>query len=183
MCRNSDAALASSLDRAARCRAWSTRDVLGSGALVELQVLVDLRLALALGGLVDRELDAPVAVRDHLRHQRRVLGRDRLVGEVDHLGHPEHVLVVGDPLLHVPELDVADDVVDAVEAARPPRACGPRGREAREERAAVVRRARRRCAASRRRSAIVASPHGPVVVLDLVRRRSRPRAPRAVASR
>src|ERR687886_1937048 len=35
------------------------RDVLGAGALVELEVLVDLRLALALGRLVDRELDEP----------------------------------------------------------------------------------------------------------------------------
>src|ERR671933_693016 len=47
------------------------RDVLGAGAAVELEVLVDLRLALALGRLVDRELDAPVAARDDLGHQRR----------------------------------------------------------------------------------------------------------------
>ena len=31
---------------------------------------------------------------------------------MDQLGHPEDALVVVDPLLHVPELDVADDVVD-----------------------------------------------------------------------
>src|SRR5918996_3099235 len=88
------------------------RDVLRARAVVELDVLVDLRLALALGGLVDRELDPAAAVGDNLRHQRRVLGRDRLVREMDHLRHPEDALVVVDPLLHVAELDVADDVVD-----------------------------------------------------------------------
>src|SRR4051794_10346911 len=35
-------------------------DVLRAGTAVELEVLVDLRLALALGGLVDRELDPAV---------------------------------------------------------------------------------------------------------------------------
>ena len=88
------------------------RDVLRARAAVVLQVLVDLRLALALGRLVERELHAPVAVGDDLRHQRGVLGRDVVVGEVQHLAHPEDVLVVLDPLVHVAELDVADDVVD-----------------------------------------------------------------------
>jgi hypothetical protein len=86
--------------------------VLGAGALVELEVLVDLRLALALGGLVDGELDEALAIADHLGHEGRVLGRDVVVGEVDHLGHREDVLVVLDPGLHRAELDVADDVVD-----------------------------------------------------------------------
>jgi hypothetical protein len=89
--------------------------VLHAGAAVEVDVLLDLRLALALGGLVDRELDPARAVGHDLRHQRGVLGRDLLVGEVDHLGHPEDALVVVDPLLHVAELDVADHVVDAHE--------------------------------------------------------------------
>jgi len=31
---------------------------------------------------------------------------------VDHLGHPEDLLVKSDPLVHVAELDVADDVID-----------------------------------------------------------------------
>ena len=87
------------------------------GALVELEVLVDLRLPLALGRLVDRELDPALAVRDDLRHERGVLRRDLLVGEVDHLGHPEDVLVELHPALHLAELDVADDVVDAGEDA------------------------------------------------------------------
>ena len=85
------------------------------GAAVELQVLLDLRLALALGGLVDRELELPAAVGHDLRHQRGVLGGDRLVGEVDQLGHAEDALVVAHPLLHVAELDVPDHVVDARE--------------------------------------------------------------------
>ena len=38
------------------------REVLHAGAAVELQVLLDLRLALALGRLVDRELEPPGAV-------------------------------------------------------------------------------------------------------------------------
>jgi hypothetical protein len=92
-------------------------DVLGPGALVELEVLVDLRLALALGGLVDRELHEALAVADDLGHERRVLGRDVVVGEVDHLGHPEDVLVELDPGLHRAELDVADDVVDGQQHA------------------------------------------------------------------
>src|SRR5262249_1096836 len=60
-------------------------DVLCTRAVVELEVLVDLALALTLGRLVDRELDLPLAVRHHLRHQRGVLGRDVVVAEVDHL--------------------------------------------------------------------------------------------------
>ena len=77
-------------DWSATC--WDARPV------VELEVLVDLALALALGRLVDRELDLPLAVRHHLRHERGVLGRDVVVAEVDHLGHPEHLLVERDPV-------------------------------------------------------------------------------------
>ena len=89
--------------------------MLRAGPAVEVEVLLDLALALALGRLVERELDLPRAVGHDLRHQRRVLGRDVLVGEVDHLGHPEHALVEPDPLVHAAELDVADDVVDRLE--------------------------------------------------------------------
>ena len=126
------------------------RDVLRAGAAVELQVLVDLRLALALGGLVDRELDAAVAARDHLGHQRGVLGRDRLVAEVQHLRHPEDVLVVLDPRLHLAQLDVADDVVDREQADAG--GAGVARRVAGHERALVFASGRRTCAASRRRS-------------------------------
>ena len=112
--QEADAAAAKLGDRADDV-ARRDRDVLSARALVELEVLVDLGLAKALGRLVDRELDAAVPGGDDLRHQRRVLGRDRLVGEVDHLDHPEDPLVEVDPLLHVAELDVADDVVDREE--------------------------------------------------------------------
>src|SRR3954471_10449786 len=43
--------------------------VLGTGAPVELEVLVDLALLLGDGRLVERELDPVVAVRDDLAHQ------------------------------------------------------------------------------------------------------------------
>ena len=120
------------MSRVASARCWAP------GALVELEVLVDLRLAPALGRLVDRELDAAVAAGDDLRHQRRVLGRDRLVGEVDHLGHAEDVLVEADPLLHAAELDVADDVVDREQQVLVRRVGAGDRLEAGEERAVVA---------------------------------------------
>src|SRR5918994_2566195 len=91
-------------------------DVLDSRALAELEVLVDLALALALGRLVDRELDLAGTVRHHLAHQGRVFGLDLIVAEVDDVRHPEDALVELDPLVHLAELDVADDVVDRDQA-------------------------------------------------------------------
>ena len=90
--------------------------MLDARPLAELEVLVDLALPLALGRLVDRELDLAGAVRHHLAHQRRVLGLDLVVAEVDDVRHPEDALVELDPLVHLPELDVADDVVDRDQA-------------------------------------------------------------------
>jgi hypothetical protein len=58
------------------------RDMLNAGAAVILQVLFDLGPALSGGRLVDRELDAAVPVRHHLRHQRRVLRPDVFIVEV-----------------------------------------------------------------------------------------------------
>src|SRR5688500_2829208 len=96
------------------------RDVLDAGAAVELEVLVDLALPLPLGRLVDRELDLAAAVRHHLRHERRVLGLDLVVAEVDDVRHPEDALVELDPVVHPAELDVADDVVERAQSdARP----------------------------------------------------------------
>ena len=83
---------------------------------VEIEVLLDLALALALGGLVDRELDLAAAVCHDLRHERRVLGLDLVVSEVDDVRHPEDALVELDPVVHLAELDVADDVVEVEEA-------------------------------------------------------------------
>jgi hypothetical protein len=90
--------------------------VLDAGAAVELEVLLDLALALSLGGLVDRELETPVAAHHHLAHERRVLGGDRFVGEVSELTEAETALVELHPVVHAPELDVADDVIDQLQA-------------------------------------------------------------------
>src|SRR5207244_829035 len=110
-----EAALLQRLDRAHDV-ARRERDVLRAGAAVELDVLLDLALALALRRLVDRELDLPLAVRHDLGHERRVLGLDLLVAEVEDVRHPEDALVELDPVVHPAELDVADDVVDVREA-------------------------------------------------------------------
>ena len=92
------------------------RDVLHARPGVVLEVLRDLALAAALRRLVDRELDLALAVRHHLRHQRRVLGVNLLVVVVDDVLEPEHVLVPPDPLVHLPELDVADAMVEQRQA-------------------------------------------------------------------
>lgn len=89
------------------------RDVLHARPAVELQVLVDLRLAPALRRLVERELHLAGAVRDDLRHQRRVLGRDVVADELGHVGEAHDPVVEVGPLVHA--LDVADAVVDRLE--------------------------------------------------------------------
>ncbi len=106
--------------------------------LVELDVLVDLALALALGGLVDRELDLALAVRHDLRHERRVLGLDLVVAEVEDVRHPEDALVELDPVVHLAELDVSDDVVDVREAEPPGNSVRRRRYVPRLERPGVV---------------------------------------------
>src|SRR5580704_11282544 len=86
--------------------------MLHARAAVELQVLVDLRLALADGGLVQRELHLPGAVRDDLAHQRGVLGGDVVADELLHVGEAHDPVVEVHPLVHLAQLDVADAVVD-----------------------------------------------------------------------
>ena len=90
--------------------------MLDAGAAEVLQVLLDLALALPLGGLVDRELDLPLPVGHHLRHERGVLGVDLLVGEVDDVREAHRALVELDPVVHPAELHVADHVVDRFQA-------------------------------------------------------------------
>ncbi len=85
--------------------------VLHARPLVELEVLVDLGLPLADGGLVERELHPVIAARHHLAHQRRVLGGDVLADELGHVGEAHDAVVEAHPLVHLAELDVADDVV------------------------------------------------------------------------
>ena len=92
-------------------------EVLGAGAVVELEVLVDLRLLLGDRRLVERELHAVVAVGDDLRHQRGVVGGDVVTDELGHVREAHHLVVEVDPLVHPAELDVADDVVEGLEQA------------------------------------------------------------------
>src|SRR5215207_3983875 len=85
------------------------RDVLHTGTAVELEVLLDLALALAFGRLVDRELDLAAAVGHDLGHQRGILRLNLVVAEVDDVRHPEDALVEPDPVV-----DAAELVVDPV---------------------------------------------------------------------
>ncbi len=95
--------------------AGGERDVLAAGAVVELEVLVDLRLLLRDRRLVERELHPVVAAGDHLAHEGGVLGGDVVADELGHVREAEHLVVEGDPLVHPAELDVADAVVDGLE--------------------------------------------------------------------
>ena len=90
--------------------------VLDAGAAVEVEVLLDLGLAAAFGGLVDGELDVAVAVGHDLRHERGVFGGDVVVVEVLVEAEAHDVAVEVDPLVHGVPADVADDVVDVEEA-------------------------------------------------------------------
>ena len=90
--------------------------MLHARAAVELQVLVDLALALPGGRLVDRKLDRVAVVGHHDAHQRAVLGVDVLVVEADEPLEAEDPRVPVGPVVHLSELDVADDVVDAQDA-------------------------------------------------------------------
>ena len=105
------------------------------GPLIELQILFDLRFALALGRLVDRKLHALVAVRHHLRHQRRIFRADVVVVEVLVHAEAHHVAIEIHPAVHLAPADVAHHVVDILQAhgarhrdrrRRPPRS--PAGR-------------------------------------------------------
>ena len=92
--------------------------MLHAGALVEVEVLLDLGLATALGGLVDGELDVAVAVGHDLGHEGGVFGGDVVVVEVLVEGEAHDVGVEVDPLVHGVPAHVADDVVDVQQADR-----------------------------------------------------------------
>ena len=79
--------------RCARMSAVASARCWQPGSAVELQVLVDLRLALADRRFVERELDPVVAVGHHLAHQRRVFGGDVVADELGHV-HESHDPVV-----------------------------------------------------------------------------------------
>ena len=123
--------------------AGGERDVLAAGAVVELEVLVDLRLLLRDRRLVERELHPVVAARDDLRHQRGVVGGDVVADELRHVREAHDLVVELHPLVHPAELDVADAVVDGLEeplrVALAPRHLGGGGDVAGEEGAVVAR--------------------------------------------
>ena len=133
------------------------RDVLAAGAVVELEVLVDLRLLLRDRRLVERELHPVVAARDDLAHQRGVVGGDVVADELGHVREAHDLVVERHPLVHPAELDVADAVVDGLEeplgvalAAASP--CVRAGDVAGQVGAVVARCGRPACAGSRRTS-------------------------------
>ena len=120
------AALLELVDRLADVRGRKGQ-VLHAGAPVELQVLVDLGLALAAGGLVERELDPVVTAGDDLAHQRGVLGGDVVADELGHVREAHDPVVERHPLVHLAELHVADDVVEGDEGRGVPwGVAGPR---------------------------------------------------------
>ena len=94
-------------------------DVLHAGALVEVEILFDLRLAASFGRLVDGELHVAVAVGHHLRHQRRVFRGDVFVVEVLVELEAHHVGVKLDPLIHGMPANVTHHVIDVLEAGGP----------------------------------------------------------------
>ncbi len=56
-----------------------------------------------------------VSARDHLAHQRRVVGGDVVADELRHVREAHHLVVELHPLVHLADLDVADDVVQRLE--------------------------------------------------------------------
>ena len=114
------------------------RDVLDAGAAVEVEVLFDLRFALAFGGFVDGELDVAVAVGHDLGHERGVFGGDVVVVEVLIEAEAHDVFVEPDPLVHGVPADVADAVVDVQQADGARDVILRRRRDSRGGRAAVV---------------------------------------------
>ncbi len=87
------------------------------GVVVPVEVFLDLRLLLARGGLVDGHLDEALAAGHDLGHQGGVVGGDVLVVEGHEHLEAEDVLVEFDPVVHLAEFDVADEVVGVLEAA------------------------------------------------------------------
>ena len=111
--------------------------MLDAGALVEVDVLLDLGLLAAFSGLVDRELDAPVSIAHHLGHQGGIVGGNVLVVEGDQLGEAHDLGVELAPGVHLAPADVADHVVDVFEADGRCRALGVPCLVARQEHAVV----------------------------------------------
>jgi hypothetical protein len=56
-----------------------------------------------------------VAVGHNLRHQRRVVGGNVIADELGHVHKPHDPVVETDPVVHLAELDIADDVIQSLE--------------------------------------------------------------------
>src|SRR5262249_4909350 len=81
-----------------------------------LKVLLDLRAPPGLSRLVNGKLDTPVAALNYFGHEGGVFRADVLVVEVHKLCETHDVFVKMDPLVHFAFFDMADDVVDRLEA-------------------------------------------------------------------
>ena len=92
------------------------RNVLRAGAAVKLDILLDLRLALADGGLVDGHLDLFVIVGHDDRAESRKLGHDLLVVDGPEAVEVEHLLVPLGDGDHLVVALVADNVINVHEA-------------------------------------------------------------------
>lgn len=87
------------------------RNVLHAGAAVEIDVLFNLALFLAVGRLVDGHLDDVVGRAHDHAFERGVLGADVLIVHTPEAVEAEHALVVGAYVVHFVPVLVADAVV------------------------------------------------------------------------
>ena len=90
--------------------------MLHAGAAVEVDVLLNLGLLLALSRFVDGEFDPAVAVAHHLGHQSGVVRGNVLIVKRDELGEAHDAGVKLGPLVHLAPIHVAHHVVDEFQA-------------------------------------------------------------------
>lgn len=89
--------------------------MLNTGASVVVTELLDLTLALAIGGLVDRHLDLLIEIGHDGRSERAVVGVDHLVIDRPEAVEVEHLLVPLRDRLHLTFLLVTDTMVNVQE--------------------------------------------------------------------
>ena len=106
--------------------------------VVELQILLDLRLPPPLRRLIQGEFHPPVAVRHHLRHQRRVLGRDVFIVEVLIERKTHHGRVKVYPAVHLIPAHIADYVVNMQQACGAGQVVFPLGNVSGQKRPMVI---------------------------------------------
>ena len=86
--------------------------------MVVVDVLLNLRLPLAVSRLIDRHLDVLIVVRDHDGAKRGVISMDHLVIDRPETMELKGLLVVAHYRLHLQVRLVAHNVVDFVELNR-----------------------------------------------------------------